>query len=288
MIIGRLAFHKGPHMPRTKIPNGRVLETLPLAGSDRFGCTFTSTKATPIGSMKVSMKGGQVSQSLSLFRFPSSNHFTNHLKSECPHTMSVRSLSSVESVKPLKGARKSLQDWSATDVQSWLQNEFPEEAPKFAKIRGGRDLAELSQEHLERIIGDSLTASMLYNAVQKLKEEVFAVTLPHYQPKHLWSYCGPLSVEQDPLPFLNREDVLEKQLQCTFENWLFSLPAEILQMYGARTLAKPNYMNGSTSPGMGKTRLLLSWAKEVLTKTSVKDKFFKNTPTTAIGRLYPS
>ena len=81
----------------------------------------------------------------------------------------------------------------------------------------------------------------------------------------------------DELPFCNRDDALMQMLDHGFNQWLFSLSQSFLQLLGHKgsLLAKIPYSMALTARGMGKTRFLRSWAKEVLKKDFILINFVK-------------
>ena len=88
-------------------------------------------------------------------------------------------------------------------------------------------------------------------------------------PSNKSNFAGSIVIEDSlsQLPFCNREDALFKLLKSSFLNWAKSLPLDFVQLYNSSNLytyiRKPLFMAALTAMGMGKTRIISDWAKEV-------------------------
>jgi hypothetical protein len=93
------------------------------------------------------------------------------------------------------------------------------------------------------------------------------------------SFAGTVQTENEifTLPFCNREKALYELLIGFFLNWVKTLPINFVEQFNATQLQtltqKVEFQGAITTMGMGKTRILTDWSKEVWKHNDILEDF---------------
>ena len=93
--------------------------------------------------------------------------------------------------------------------------------------------------------------------------------------KEQLTFVGAIKIERHNLPLCNRETTLYHMLVGAFLNWIECLSPKFIDIFGFRTPLKRkiSFQAALTSMGMGKSRIMTDWAKEVLKNHDILQGF---------------